>query len=50
MEQLEVKHRNERGVLSKAQEKELDQVKQTYERDTDKLRQNQRTDLDKRVR
>ena len=50
MEQLEVKHRNERGALSKVQEKELDQVKQMYERDMDKLRQNHKTDLDKRVR
>ncbi len=49
MEQLEVKHRNERGVLSKGLEKELDQVKQTYEKDMDKLRQNQKTELDKRV-
>lgn len=49
MEQLEVKHRNDRGALSKVQERDLDQVKQMYERDTDKLRQNHKTDLDKRV-
>ena len=49
MEQLEVKHRNERGGLSKVQEKELDQIKQMYERDMDKLRQNHKTDLEKRV-
>lgn len=49
MEQLEVKHRNERGALSKVQEKELEQVKQVYEKDMDKLRQSQKTDLDKRV-
>lgn len=49
MEQLEVKHRNERGALSKVQEKELDQVKQVYEKDMDKLRQSQKADLDKRV-
>ena len=49
MGQLEVKHRNDRSVLSKGLEKELDQVKQTYEKDMDKLRQNQKTELDKRV-
>ena len=50
MEQLEVKHHSERGISSKGQEKELEQVKQTYERDMEKLRQTQKTDLDKRVR
>lgn len=49
MEQLEAKHRNERSSLSKAQEKDLEQVQTTYERDLERLKQNQKIELEKRV-
>ena len=44
-----MKHRTEKSNLLKAQDRELDQVKQTYERDLDKLRQNHKIELEKKV-
>lgn len=50
MEQLEAKHRSERLTLSKANERELEQVQVTYEKDLDKLKQSQKSEFEKNVK